>query len=86
MMKSSALFQCGLFHFASTRCHSFDWCSQAFPIFCRSSASVYYAEQTKEQKVGAWPGTNARLFLRTTSCSEYAFVHGDAVQITKGGI
>ena len=47
---------------------------------------MYYAEQTKEQKVGAWPGTNARLFLHTMSSSEYAFVHGAAVQITKGGV
>ena len=68
MMKSGALFQSGPFHFAFTRCHSFDWCSQAFPIFCRSSTfavHVYYAEQTEEQKVCAWPGNNTRLFQHT---------------------
>ena len=38
MMKSSTLFECGplppYIHLASTRCHSCDRCSQAFPVLC----------------------------------------------------
>ena len=40
-------------HFTSV--HSRDECSQAFPIFYRSSASVYYIERKQKVKTGeAW--------------------------------
>ena len=61
MMKSSTLFQHSSadsppVHLASTRCNLRDRCSQAFPIFHHSSASVYYTERKpKNKKAGeAW--------------------------------
>ena len=44
-------------HLASTRCHSLDRCSQAFPIFRYSSTSVYYCE--RKLKNGGRPGNKA---------------------------
>ena len=44
-------------HLASTRRHSLDRCSQAFPIFRYSSTSVYYCE--RKPKNGGRPGNKA---------------------------
>ena len=54
MMKSSALFECGplspCVHLTSTRCHLCDKCSQAIPVFRRSSASVYDTEHKPKNR------------------------------------
>ena len=65
MVKSSTLFECEplppYVHLASARRHSRDRCSQASPVFHRSSASVYcILNATKEQKRGR-PGNEARV-------------------------
>ena len=46
--------------FASTKHHSRDKCSQAFPIFRRSSASVYYTERKSKNKKRGRPGNKAK--------------------------
>ena len=58
-------------HLVSIWRHSRDKCSQAFPVFRRSSTSIYYAElstktQTEEQKWGR-PG-NETTYTRYTIC------------------
>ena len=50
VMKSSMSFKCGPFpsniHLTSTWRHSHHKISQAFPIFCHSSTSVYYTDHS----------------------------------------
>ena len=66
MMKSSTLFECGplppYVHLLSTRCHSHDRCSQAFPIFRRSSAFVYYTELKPKNTKRGRPGNEASMY------------------------
>ena len=54
MMKSSTLFERGSLppyaYLVSTRRQSHDRCSQAFSVFCSSSASVYYTEHKPKNK------------------------------------
>ena len=66
MMKSSTLFhvfECRplppYVHLAPTWRHSRDRCSQAFPVFSRSSASVYYTECKPKNKKRGRPGNEA---------------------------
>ena len=72
MMKSSTLFERGLLlpyvHLASTRRHSCDRCSQAFPVFRRSSASMYYTERKPKNKKRGRPGNEAGLFNLSFAC------------------
>ena len=42
-------------HLASTWCHSCNECSKTFPVFCLSSAPVYYCEHKRKIETGeAW--------------------------------
>ena len=72
MMKSSTLFECGplppYVHLASTRRHSHDRCSQAFPVFLRSSTSVYYTERKPKNKKRGRPGNEARKGREKEEC------------------
>ena len=59
MMKSSTLFERRplppYVHLTSTRCHSCDRCSQAFPIFHALPLPCIILKETKERKMGeAW--------------------------------
>ena len=58
-------------YLASTWCHSCDRCSQVFPVFCHSSASVYYTERKpKNKKKRGGLGTRLHEYL-ISLCSAY---------------
>ena len=63
MMNLSMFFECGpllpYIHLTSTRHHSHNRCSQAFPVFSHSSASMYYTERKPGNKT--WAGLGTRL-------------------------
>ena len=63
MMKSSMFFEHRplppYVHLASTRHHSRDRCSQAFPVFRHSTASVYYTERKPRNKKQGRPWNEA---------------------------
>ena len=68
MMKSSALFECGplppYVHLASTKRHSRDRCSQAFPVFC--TLPLPCITKTEKQNGG---GLGTRLCLHSIRSS-----------------
>ena len=53
-------------HLASTRRHSCDRCSQAFPVFLRSSTSVYYTERKPKNKNRGRPVNEASVCMHAT--------------------
>ena len=69
MMKSSTLFEHGplprMYTSCPTRRHSHDRCSQGFPIFHHSSASIYYTEGKLKNKKQGRAGNEGRPHLMT---------------------
>ena len=51
-------------HLMSTRRHSRDTCSQVFPVFHHSSASVYYTECKPMNKKGGGLGTRLQCYIQ----------------------
>ena len=80
MMRFSMLLECRLLlpyvPLMFTWPYSCDKCSQSFPIFCRSSASVYYTEHKSKNKNGG--GLRTRLphnhIMKTTQCINITLV------------
>ena len=71
MMKSSTLFERGplppYVHLASTRRHSRDRCSQAFPIFCALPLPCILLNKNRRTKNGGGLGTRLRLMYTSAS-------------------
>ena len=47
-------------HLTSTRHHSHDRCSQAIPVICHSSTSLYYTDNYQRTKTGGGLGTRLK--------------------------
>ena len=83
MMKSSALFECEplppYVHFASTRRHSRDRCSQAFSVF--RAASMYYTERKPKNKKWGRPGNEATLICEQKTKSLRTITNYEKVHV-----
>ena len=79
-MKSSTLFECGplppYVHLASTRRHSHDRCSQAFPVFVCAlppPCIILNANRRTKKKRGR-PGNKAKPYASTSSGYAVVFI------------